>query len=230
MNCPRRNFDAHVENAAGPAEIIQRDHVAAVNILNRIQRQIQSRSRTGSACFHIAAMRLDVTNARRFPGRLDRHGLAAAQRAAVERAGDDRANSLQLEYSIHRQPRFADIGLRRCIRQYARERCFQFVEAAPADNRRWDDWRIGKRGLAQFFADRGDSALLVLREINFRERDDGATDSKIGENLQMLFRLRHPAIVGRDDQQRQINRAHARDHILHEIFVARHVNDPEHER
>ena len=42
--------------------------------------------------------------------------------------------------------------------------------------------------------------LLVLREIDFRERDNGAADAEVGENLQMFFGLRHPAIVGRDDQ------------------------------
>ena len=46
----------------------------------------------------------------------------------------------------------------------------------------------------------------------------------------MLLGLRHPAIVGRDDQQREVDRADARDHVLHEILVARHVDDAQEKR
>src|ERR1700677_564518 len=97
-----RDFDAHIENTAWPAKIVQGDDVAAVNVLNRIERQIQRGSRTGSACFHIAAVRLDVADPRCLPGRLNDDCLTAAQRAAVQGAGDHRADSLQLENSIDR--------------------------------------------------------------------------------------------------------------------------------
>ena len=41
----------------------------------------------------------------------------------------------------------------------------------------------------------------------------------------MLFRLRHPAVVGRDDEQGKINRPDARDHVLNEVLVPRHIYD-----
>ena len=41
----------------------------------------------------------------------------------------------------------------------------------------------------------------------------------------MLLGLRHPAIVGGDDQQREIDGADAGDHVLDEVLVARHVDD-----
>ena len=46
----------------------------------------------------------------------------------------------------------------------------------------------------------------------------------------MLLGLRHPAIVSGDHQEGQVNRAHARDHVLHEVFMARHVDDPQKKR
>ena len=46
----------------------------------------------------------------------------------------------------------------------------------------------------------------------------------------MFFGLRHPAVVRRDNDQCQIDRADTRDHVLYEIFVPRHVNDTEQER
>ena len=60
--------------------------------------------------------------------------------------------------------------------------------------------RIGKGCVAQIFADGSDPARFVLRQINFCQRDHGARDAEIRENLQVLFGLRHPAVVGRDEQ------------------------------
>ena len=41
----------------------------------------------------------------------------------------------------------------------------------------------------------------------------------------MLFRLRHPAVIGGHDQERKINRANTRDHVAHEIFVAGNIDN-----
>src|SRR5206468_9961872 len=41
----------------------------------------------------------------------------------------------------------------------------------------------------------------------------------------MFFRLRHPAVVYRDDQQREIDRADTGEHVAHEIFVTRNIDN-----
>ena len=41
----------------------------------------------------------------------------------------------------------------------------------------------------------------------------------------MLFRLGHPAVVGGDNEERQINRPDARDHVAHKILVAGNIDD-----
>ena len=41
----------------------------------------------------------------------------------------------------------------------------------------------------------------------------------------MFFRLRHPAVVCRDDQQRKIDRADTGEHVAHEIFVTRNIDN-----
>src|SRR5438105_13063756 len=48
---------------------------------------------------------------------------------------------------------------------------------------------------------------------------------KMRENSKMLFGLRHPTVVGRDNEQREIDRPDASDHIFHEILVAGHIDD-----
>ena len=46
----------------------------------------------------------------------------------------------------------------------------------------------------------------------------------------MLLGLRHPSIVGGDDQQREVDRTDAGHHVLHEVFVARHIDDADVDR
>ncbi len=41
----------------------------------------------------------------------------------------------------------------------------------------------------------------------------------------MFFGLRHPTVICRHHEQREIDRAHAGDHVLHEILVSRHVDN-----
>jgi hypothetical protein len=60
-------------------------------------------------------------------------------------------------------------------------------------------WRV-----AQFF-----SNLLCnnfdAAQIAFRQRDHTSFHPEICQDLQMLFGLRHPAVVGGDNKEREIN-------------------------
>ena len=40
----------------------------------------------------------------------------------------------------------------------------------------------------------------------------------------MFLRLRHPAVVGGHDEQREIDRAQSGDHVANEIFVSGHID------
>jgi hypothetical protein len=50
-------------------------------------------------------------------------------------------------------------------------------------------------------------------------------DPKKLKNLEMLSRLGHHAVIGRDDKKRGINAGRASDHVLHEALVTRHIDD-----
>ena len=43
----------------------------------------------------------------------------------------------------------------------------------------------------------------------------------------MLLGLRHPAVVRRHHQQREIHCAHAGHHVFHKILMPRHIHNPE---
>src|SRR4029077_4544457 len=55
-------------------------------------------------------------------------------------------------------------------------------------------------------------------------------DTEVGENLQMLLSLRHPSVVGCNNNQRHINGPDTREHVFHEVFVARNANDSNQKR
>ena len=69
------------------------------------------------------------------------------------------------------------------------------------------------------------SDIVDLSEITFCQRNNDAPNAEITQNLEMLFGLRHPAVVCRDHQEREIDRPNAGDHIADEIFVARNIDN-----
>ena len=81
-----------------------------------------------------------------------------------------------------------------------------------------------ERRIAQLLANFSFDSRSVP-DVDLGERNDSALDSEIIQNLQMLFRLRHPTVVSSDDEQREIDRADAGDHVSDEIFVARYIDN-----
>ena len=67
--------------------------------------------------------------------------------------------------------------------------------------------------------------FLFLDEIELGERDDAAPQLQQVEDLEVLACLRHDALVGGDDEQREIDRADAGEHVADEADVPGHVDD-----
>ena len=114
--------------------------------------------------------------------------------------------------------------------QHARERRLQVVEPSPGDHRGGNDGRVGEWAVLQPLTDCGDRTRFIRRQVGLGQRHHGPAHAEVGEDLEMLFRLRHPPIVSGDDQQGEVDRADAGDHVLDEVFVARNVDDPETKR
>ena len=50
-------------------------------------------------------------------------------------------------------------------------------------------------------------------------------DAEQLEDAQVLLALRHPPLVGGDDEQRDVDRADPGEHVLDEAHVAGHVDE-----
>ena len=65
----------------------------------------------------------------------------------------------------------------------------------------------------------------IRREIDLGQHDESGWDLQQVEYGQVLAGLRHHAFVRGDDQQRGVDPPDARQHILDEVAVTRHIHD-----
>jgi hypothetical protein len=65
----------------------------------------------------------------------------------------------------------------------------------------------------------------LVHPIPLGEHDHAISDAQNPSDRQMLARLRHRALVRRHDQEQQIDTRGPGQHVLHEVFVAGHVDD-----
>src|SRR5215471_17797889 len=126
--------------------------------------------------------------------------LAAVQRSAGECPRHNCPDAAQHEHPIDKQPWLADVtlGFRGC--ELVSERVYQFLNTRSGPDGIGNDWRICKSRTQESFADliggNIDSAQVALREGNY-----SALHTEVSKDLQMLFALRHPAVISGNDEQ-----------------------------
>ncbi len=54
-----------------------------------------------------------------------------------------------------------------------------------------------------------------------------ARDAEQAADVEVLARLRHHALVGRDDERDEVDAVRAGQHVLDEALVAGHVHEPD---
>jgi len=106
----------------------------------------------------------------------------------------------------------------------------QRINAFAADNRNGRDIAPGEAGLGQRLRDlrRHNLTAPVENKIDFGQSDDPARNTKQIDNSKMLAGLRHDAVVGRYDQQNEIDAARVRQHVVDKFFVTGHVDETKH--
>ena len=170
--------------------------------------------------------------------RPDSHPLAARQpiefladtnRSGSHRTRHDRAMPLDDERTIDRQSEPLGPAPLLDHSTGGADRGPQLVESPAGSHGRRHDRGVGQECAADQFADvdRRDLARGFVDQIAFGESNDAVPKPEQPENLQMLASLRHDRIVGRDDQERQVNAGRPRQHVLDEPLVTWHVDDAE---
>ena len=66
---------------------------------------------------------------------------------------------------------------------------------------------------------------VIVHEVGLGQHDNAARQAEQIQDGEMLAGLRHDAVVGGDHQQHEIDAGRARQHVVHQLLVARHVDE-----
>ncbi len=107
------------------------------------------------------------------------------------------------------------------------QRIEKTVEAFAGDVGNRTNRRVGQKCFRQQPAQILDHKIPPrgVHQISFRQRHQPVAQTHQRENVQVLVRLRHDAVVRRDDENHHVNAVRAGNHVADEIHVARHVHD-----
>ena len=225
---PREGAHAHVDRRRRAQLAGPRQHLPAAQPVRAHTREVHGDAGAGQRLLELLLVRLQPPDPRlRAAGdRLD--GLAGVQPPVEQRAGHHRAKARHREHAIDAEARPAHVARLGNGRERLVEGGPQPVESGAARRGGAHDRRARQRGVgeqfAQLFLDQL-RPLLLLDEVELGERDNAAPQLQQVEDFEVFARLRHHALVGRDDQQREVDRADAGEHVADEADVARHVDD-----
>src|SRR2546427_1086416 len=155
---------------------------------------------------------------------------AAAARGAParrERPGDDRAEAAHGEPPVDGQARELAQPARRNRLGEAPERSAKLQQPLTRLRRDGKERRALEERAAH---ERRDLVLhelepVALDEIGLGQHDEAALDVQERADREVLARLGHHALVGGDDEHREVDAADAGEHVLHEALMPGDVDD-----
>ena len=175
----------------------------------------------------LAPMHLDAAHAQPPPRGVQLHLLLPGDRARDQRAGGHRAEAFHRKHAVDGQAEMAGRILLRRLGGHARQRLPQFLQ--PRARYRADRHHgraFQERAGHQFFhLGSHQRENVVIHQVGLGERDHAARNPEQPADIEVLAGLRLDGFVGRDDEQHQVDSAHAGEHVLDEALVAGHVHE-----
>ena len=192
-------------------------------------RQIQCGALPRNGGFGRRAMNLHSSNSHALAGRKHFEFFFFADRACDESARHDRTETFHGENAVDGKASQRCGIFGRNFRRDPSERGFQLIQPCARqrthrDHRRLH--RIEKRSAHIIFHFQSHHfERLRIHRIGFCEHSDAAADRKQAADVEMFASLRLDAFIGGDDQQHQVNSAHACQHVAHKALVAGHIDE-----
>jgi hypothetical protein len=143
------------------------------------------------------------------------------------RARDDRTGALQCEATVDGETEGL-VGRCGCgLAGLGDQLLPQFPDAFARHRGNPDDFRSFEPGAQQSVGDvvAEPPQAVAIDEIGLGQRHQPAPNAEQVEDREMLARLRHDAIIGRDHQQRVVDAGRARQHVVDELLVAGHIDE-----
>ena len=206
--------------------------IATLNRLarDRLAGEIERTALAGTTPPGRAVLGVDRTHAGGEAGRADGELIADRDTAREDRSGHDGAGPVQRERAIDREAK-APVGpARRESLGGQGQMRVEVGDALAGHDRDRQDLRRCQRAAGERGADLGGDRLAPLGrgEIGLGQGDDAAVDPEQVDDRQMLARLRHDPVVGRDHEQHVVDARGTGEHGVHEALVAGDVDEAEH--
>ena len=206
----------------------QRHHVAPPDRLRFDTDEVERRAVARRDLAQAPVVGLDGADARPDRSRQHLDLLALRQAPAGEGAGHDRAGALHREDPVDPEAGPLPVPCGGGRVQHPVELGLQIVQAGPGRGRDREHGGVAQRRPCDALPHAGHDGLqrLGIDEVRLRDDDDRGRDPEEVEDVQVLLRLRLPALVGRHDEDGGVDGADPRQHVADEPLVTRDVDDP----
>ena len=153
--------------------------------------------------------------------------LPHGQRPVEQRARHDGAEARHDEAAVDGEARPTQVLAPHSLHEHVVDERRELGQPLSGDRRHEAHRRPVERRAPQRLRDlvAHEVRPLLVDGVRLRQHDDAALHLQQVKDGEVLPRLRHHGLVRRDDEHGEVNPAHAREHVLDEPLVARHVND-----
>jgi hypothetical protein len=155
--------------------------------------------------------------------------VALRNLAGDERPRRHRAEAAHREGAVDGEPRHRVRRARGGVERRRAQRLLQLVNSLPRPRADGD----GRRGFEERAGDQlrrlkpDEFEQLFVHRVRLGEHDETRGDAEQAADVEVLARLRHHALVGRDDERDEVESVRAGQHVLDETLVAGHVHEPD---
>ena len=172
-------------------------------------------------------VRLQAANAPSQPRRQQLDLLPHSERAVEQRARHDGAEARHDEAAVNGEARAAEVLAPHGLHEHVVDERRELGQPLSRDRRDEAHRRPVEGGAPQRLRNlvAHEVRPLLVDGVRLGQHDDPALHLQQVEDGEVLPRLRHHGLVRRDNQHGKVNPAHAREHVLDEALVARHVDD-----
>ena len=189
--------------------------------------QVHGHPAAGGGLFQLILVRLESSDAAAFTAGHQLDLLPHGQSAVDEGAGNHRPESGYTERAVDGQARAAQVAaLLRGIQGLVDggEQLIQTTAGGGGD--RQDGRSLQRRSLQRVIHLQLDQLKdVLLHQVALGDDRQASPDAEQVQDGQVLLGLGHDRLIGGDHQQRQVDAAHAGEHVLDEPLVAGDVHD-----
>jgi len=159
---------------------------------------------------------------------LEVEGVADFDGSRGEGASDDSADAFDREGAVNGEVRVVLVEMLGGGGEVRGEFFFEGVDALAVVRGDGVNVSICVASVGDLVADHfGDEVEVVgvVNEVGFGEGNLEARDIKVGEDLEVFFGLRHPAIVGGNDEEGEVEGGDTGDHVVDEVGVTGDIDE-----